>query len=463
MTHSWEIHGWREISSGRLQLGGADAGALAREYGTPLFVFSEKRINENVERLRIAARAAFPRAKICYAAKANSVSAVLRTVKRAGGDIEVNSGGELYKALKCGFGPEQIVFNGVSKTDEEITLAVESGIYALNVDSLYELDQVIRVARRLGRVAHIALRLVPEIGTRSHIGLQTALLTSKFGMSPEQVQQGIKLALGEREAVALDGLHIHVGSQTPDWGPFVDAFVSMWKCAVSLYLEKGVTFRHINLGGGVPVRYLHDPQSRSLADKERAMLQAELDPAETLRRAVGATKGLASAQVNSALLENLELVLEPGRSVVADTAVLLTRIQNVKHRPETDEVWLLLDTGAELLPSMINYKWYYHMIAAERTGEAHRNPYKVAGPLCDSGDVYFDIEGGGRLPNHRLLPGEMSPGDLLALLDAGAYTMSQMTAYNGRPLPAAVMVMRDGSVEPVRRRDQYQDLFLNEL
>lgn len=463
MAHSWEIDGWRGASSGRLNLGGVDAGALAGEHGTPLFIFSERRIAANIRRLVSASREAFPRTKICYAAKANSLSGLLRAIRRAGIDLEVNSGGELYKALRCGFQAEQIVFNGVSKTDEELELAIGSGIYAINVDSLFELEQAARLARRMGRRANVALRIVPEISTRSHIGLQTALLTSKFGMSAVDVKEGIRFALREHEALALVGIHIHVGSQTPDPGPYVDAFATMWRYVVSVYEQSGFKFRHINLGGGVPVRYLYDSPPMSLPDKERGMLSAELDAADTLRRAVAATKELATEKVNSALFEHLELVLEPGRSIIADAGVLLTRIRNIKHRPETGETWLMVDAGYELLLSMNNYKWYYHMLSAERTGEAHQTPYKVAGPLCDSGDVYFDIEGGGRLPDYRLLPERMQPGDLLALLNTGAYTMSQMSAYNGRPLPAAVMIDEAGQAALIRRRDTYEDLMMNEL
>ncbi|MBI4468678.1 MAG: diaminopimelate decarboxylase [Acidobacteria bacterium] len=463
MKHDWEIEGWREIRHGRLLLGGVDAGSLAEREGTPLFVFSERRIRGNVHRLTEAARSAFKRTKLCYAAKANSLSAVLRAVRTAGADIEVNSGGELYKALHCGFLPEQIVFNGVSKTDEEIGLAAGRGIYAINVDSLYELEQIARVSRRLGRRANVTLRMVPEIGTRSHIGLQTALLTSKFGMSPEHLPEAIRFALDEPSALRLAGVHIHVGSQTPDPGPYIDAFSAMWRHLVSVYEETGFIFGHINLGGGVPVRYLYDGSALSLPKKEREMLEAELDTGETLRQAVSGIDRLASDQVNSTLREKVELVLEPGRSVIADAGVLLTRIRNIKHRPETGETWLMVDAGYELLLSMTNYKWYYHMVAAERTGEPHTARYKVAGPLCDSGDVYFDIEGKGRLPDYRLLPEAMKPGDVLALLNAGAYTMSQMTAYNGRPLPAAVMVTMNHHPELIRRRDTFEDLLLNEV
>jgi diaminopimelate decarboxylase len=165
--------GYLEAREGRLTVDSVDVGALAEQYGTPLYVFSEKRIIENIRHLRGAVQSVHPRVKLCYASKANSNMAVLAAVKRAGGDIEVNSGGELFKAKKVGFRPDQIVFNGVSKTDEELRDAIDYGILAINIDSLYELDQVARVARSTGKRANIAIRIVPEIVTRSHIGLQT--------------------------------------------------------------------------------------------------------------------------------------------------------------------------------------------------------------------------------------------------------------------------------------------------
>ena len=163
------------------------------------------------------------------------------------------------------------------------------------------------------------------------------------------------------------------------------------------------------------------------------------------------------------LLDRLTLLFEPGRSIIADAGVLLTTVRNIKHRPETGDTWLLTDAGFNLLLSMSTYHWYYHLISAARADAPHDAPYKVAGPLCDSGDVYFDVERQGRLPDYRLLPRDVRPGELLALLNAGAYTVAQMFPYNGRPLPAIVMVRDDGRSALVRRRDSYEDLLANEI
>jgi diaminopimelate decarboxylase len=149
--------------------------------------------------------------------------------------------------------------------------------------------------------------------------------------------------------------------------------------------------------------------------------------------------------------------------VIADAGLVLSTVLNMKQRPETGDVWLLTDAGYNIMLSMNNYKWYYHLISASRAGEAHDHDYKVAGPLCDSGDVYFDIEREGRLPDYRKLPMNVQPGEVMALLNSGAYSLAQMFPYNGRPLPAAVMIRGDGNAELIRRRDTYEDLLTNDV
>ena len=163
------------------------------------------------------------------------------------------------------------------------------------------------------------------------------------------------------------------------------------------------------------------------------------------------------------LLDRVTILLEPGRSVIADAGVLLTTVRNIKQRPETGDVWLLTDAGFNLLLSMTTYNWYYHVVSASRADQPAETPYTIARPLCDSGDVYFDIEREGRLPDYRKLPAGVRPGELLALLNTGAYTIAQMFPYNGRPLPAVVLIREDGRADIIRRRDSYEDLLNNEV
>jgi diaminopimelate decarboxylase len=469
---AWTIPGFLEArENNHLFISAVDATALTHRYGTPLFVFSEPRIRANIARLQAAAKQVDRPIKFCYASKANSNMAVLQVVRDAGIDVEVNSGGELFKALRAGFRPEQIIFNGTSKTDEELDEAVRAGIYSINVDSIYEIELVEDAVRRARAElntglppARIALRLVPEIGTRSHLGLQTALLTSKFGISSSEVLDAFRRGLQHPDLIHVCGIHIHVGSQTPDVGPFAEAFKSMWNHLLKIHQETGLTLEHINLGGGIPVNYLRDrSQAEELPEPERDMLGAELEPSAVLTEALRVARESARDAEAEHLLDKVTILLEPGRSVIADAGVVLTRIRNIKRRPETNDVWLLTDAGYNILLSMNNYKWYYHLISASRAGAALEAQYKVAGPLCDSGDVYFDIERHGRLPDYRLLPRDVQPGEVLALLNAGAYSLAQMFPYNGRPLPAAVMVRGGGKTDLIRKRDTYEDLVTNDV
>jgi diaminopimelate decarboxylase len=455
-TKSWQVAGYLETNNGHLTINGVDAISLTEQYGTPLYVFSEKRIADNIRSLRRAVEAAHPKIKLCYASKANSNMAVLKTVLDAGGDLEVNSGGELHKAKVIGFKPEQIIFNGVSKTDEEIATAIEYGILAINIDSLYELDQVARVARTVGKRANVAIRIVPEIVTRSHIALQTGLLSSKFGLSPAQIEAAFTHALELSDDINLAGAHIHVGSQTPDIQPYALAFGEMWKILVDLYKRFNHRLTHINIGGGLPIDYLPaTAMAEQIGEGERAMLSAQLDPETVLRAALAE----AVKHDEAGLLADLTILMEPGRRIIGDTGLILTRVCNIKQRPETGDTWLLTDAGYSLALSMGMYKWYYHLISASRAEETHQPPFKVAGPLCDSGDVYFDLEKGSRLPNYRMLPENTGVGDVLALLNTGAYALDQSSQYNGRPRPAVVLIKESGEAVVARRRETYEDLY----
>ena len=467
---AWSIPGYLEAHNGHLAISGVDAIELIREYDSPLFVFSAPRIRSNIQRLQQAATAVDKPIRFFYASKANSNMAVLKTVRDAGIDIEVNSGGELFKALRVGFRPDQIIFNGTSKSDQELDQAVSAGIYAINVDSTYEIGLVEAAVKRVRALegdsippARITLRLVPEIGTRSHLGLQTALLTSKFGISSSEVLEAFRRGLQHPELINVCGIHIHVGSQTPDVEPFAQAFRSMWEHLLTIHRETGHTLEHINLGGGIPVNYLRDrSQADQLPEHERDMLGADLEPTAVLKAAMQIARESAREVAAEHLLDKVTILLEPGRSIIADAGLVLTTVRNIKRRPETNDIWLLTDAGYNLMLSMNNYKWYYHLISASCADVSHDENYKVAGPLCDSGDVYFDIERGGRLPDYRLLPANVQPGEVLALLNSGAYSLAQMFHYNGRPLPAAVMI-DNGKPQLIRRRDTYEDLVTNDI
>ena len=483
MNPAWTIENFLEAKNNQLFIEGVSAIDLASEFGTPLFVFSESRIRRNIERIKRSESVIDCPLKICYAAKANSNMAILRAVKDAGADLEVNSGGELYKALKIGFGGEQIIFNGTSKEVWEIENAINAEIYAIQADSVYEIELIERMARQLNKRANVSLRLVPEIETDTHHGLQTALLTSKFGMMPDEALEAFRRWQPDDEFLNLCGIHLHIGSQNPNAAPYAEAFKTLFENLLEIYRETGHKLSHLNLGGGFPVNYLRDDSHKEFfPNAEREMFAADFEPSDAVKTAWETVKNSAADSNAAHLLENITLLLEPGRSVISDAGICLTKVRNKKKRPIADskseiqdssiaaqstvhdaDDWLLTDAGFNILLSMEIYKWYYHLISAERAEEAHNYPYKIAGPLCDGGDVYFDIEGRNRLPEHRLLPEMVAPNEILALLNCGAYSIAQMFQYNGRFLPAVVLIRENGAVELIRKRDGFEDLLTNDL
>jgi D-ornithine/D-lysine decarboxylase len=224
---------------------------------------------------------------------------ILRAVKDAGSDLEVNSGGELWKALQAGFRGDQINFNGLSKEIWELEMAIENEIYAIQVDSLYELSLIEETAERLGKKANVSLRLVPEIESATHSGLQTALLTSKFGMMPEEAFEAFA-KYKDSPHLNMAGIHLHIGSQNPATDVYCQAFEEMFAALLRIYRETGVRLQHINLGGGFPVNYLRD---RSQADEfpaeQREMFSADFEPADAIREAWAAVRGMAKKKMPS--------------------------------------------------------------------------------------------------------------------------------------------------------------------
>lgn len=471
MTKAWEIKNFLGEKNNQLYISGVSAIELAREFETPLFVFSESRIKQNIARLKLAENSIGGKLKICYAAKANSNMAILKIIKQAGSDLEVNSGGELFKALKIGFKPEQIIFNGTSKDEKELEEAIGAGIYAINADSYFEIELIEKVARKLKKRANVSLRLVPEIETETLRGLQTALFTSKFGMMPEQALKAFQTWKPDDEFLNLCGIHLHIGSQNPHSAPYAEALKTLFENLSQIYDKTGHKLSHLNLGGGFPVNYLlDDSNTDELSETQKSFFSATLEPAEVLADAWKTIMEIAEKTDAANLLEKIELLIEPGRSIIADAGICLTTVRNKKTRSIAtrksqiaNDKWLLTDAGFNILLSMETYKWYYHLISATRAGAKHDTKYKLAGPLCDGGDVYFDIEGAGRLPDYRLLPENVETGEILALLNCGAYSIAQMFPYNGRRLPAVILIKENGETELIRKRDSYQDLLLNEV
>lgn len=460
-----------------LALDGHDLIDLVADHGSPLFVFSARRLIANAQAMVKAARNAHGRARIFFASKACSNIHVIKTLRQEGLDIEVNSGGELWKALSAGFRPDEIVFNGVAKSVAEIELAIGHGIQAINVDSAFELSRIAEVATRLGRVARVSLRVVPGIGGGATAGIQTGSLKSKFGMSQTELRAALDIARANPGVLDVAGMHLHIGSQVLDLPDFLESVSFTARQAGEIAASLGKPLRHLNLGGGYPINYVHrHPGANTGRDFDYTPYTAAQSAASML----GEVAAAAARSIGS----DTEIFFEPGRSMVADCALLLTRIENVKRRGETD--WLFLDAGYNLLLDSAAVRWYYHMVNASRIDAAPETEFRVVGPLCDSSDCFFDVEGEYlwkdlaatldgvrgvtpemlatlkakivRLPETRQLPAASRPGDVIALLDTGAYSLEEMFQYCGRQRAKAVMIGTDDRLVTLRERDRPEDL-----
>lgn len=452
----WQADGYLEARNGALVMDGVNVLHLAATYGSPLFVFSEARIRRNVATIARAFEHPTRQLSIFYASKANSNLAILQTIRNSGINVEVNSGGELYKALRAGFKPQQVIYNGVAKKTREIDEAVRAEVFCINVDSAFELGRIIDSARHFNRRVRIALRMVPEVAGSLHGGLSTGTHSSKFGIGAEELADVYREVLKHNSEIELVGLHAHVGAQITDAQKYADGIRSLVTAALTLGGNSGHFVRHLNFGGGLPVAYLK-PEGEGVGAVNT----------ETLLR--GGTSARAMAQAAFAALDATpgaevfrSLILEPGSGIIADTALLLTTVENAKIRASTGDRWLLVDAGFNTLMDILGYNWYFHAVAAGKAELTADTPYRLGGPLCDSGDVYHDSEGYGRLPDYRLLPEGMAPGDVIAFLDTGGYTLEQMNQYNGQPRAAAVLIRQRGTTQLIRERDSYADLLAND-
>jgi diaminopimelate decarboxylase len=452
---------------GHLSMDGVDLTTIADKYGTPLYVFSEKRFKQNVHEILTAFRSRHANSSLHYAAKTESTLANLQIVREAGGDLEVNSGGELYKGLRAGFRPDQIVFNGVGKTIEELEYAITQEIKSINVDSISELFRISSIALSTGEKANITLRIVPEVSTGVVKGNETGTHESKFGIMLDELERVLVYALGQKELNVL-GYHFHIGTQTYDLMSFVEAFRVMLKTAVAMYKYTKYKPIILNVGGGLPVpHHIEIAASQYMPPNIYAMYRGELT-CDWIAEEV--LKELKPEQVKAWAGEELkdfftdcEFILEAGRKVSADTAVLLSRIENEKKRIKSDESWITLDAGFNTLLEVKSYYWYYHMVCANKLDESHVRNFKVAGPCCDSGDVFFDIDYHKNLPDYRKLPESTKIGDLIGMLNVGAYGTPTMSNYNGRPRAGAVLITEAGEDIIIRPAETYEDLVKHEL
>ncbi len=390
---------------------------LAEKLGTPLYITSKSKLESNLK----AYKDAFPEAGLLYAVKANNNLSIMRIIAKKGFGADVFSAGELYMAMLSGFKPEKILFNGNSKSDEEIRMGIRTGV-KFSVDSIDELYSISEIAVEEGKEVDIAFRINPAIDPKTHPKIATGLRTSKFGIPWENVLDAYRLAL-ELPNVIPVGIHCHIGSQITELSPFVEALNRLFDIAVKLE-EMGIEVKFLDLGGGLGIDY-EGKGAPTPKDFAKAIMPVFEKRCRELK-------------------SKPELWLEPGRSIVGDTTILLTRVNAVKRSYKN---FVAVDAGFNLLIRPAMYGAYHRVAVANKMDMPAEEVYTIVGPICESGDI---------LAEDRKLP-KVEKGDLIAIFDAGAYGFVMSSQYNGRPRCAEVLV--DGSNWfVIRERESFYDL-----
>jgi diaminopimelate decarboxylase len=409
-----------ENRNGMLYVDGVSAAELAERFDTPLYVISEKRIRDNYNRLRKALSRNYQQIRIYYAAKANSNLSVLEILGAEGACIDAVSPGEVVLALKAGFPAERVLFTGTSVRNDELKFLVDSNV-TINVDSLSQLDRLLRITVP----SLLSVRINPEIGAGHHSHVITAGKQSKFGVWEEDALKAYSTA--KRAGVERFGIHMHVGSGILDVEPYVLALEKLLSVAKRVHEQVGVEFEFINIGGGLGVPYKPE-------DKELDMTLFSDTVLSLFKRRISEYK-----------LGKPIFCVEPGRYLVCDAAVLLTAVNTVKTTPFKKFVGV--DAGFNTLIRPTMYGSYHPVVIANKLGYAEEETVDVVGPICESGDA---------LARDRRLP-KIEEGDLLAVLNAGAYGFAMSSQYNARPRAAEVLV-KNGKYALVRERETFEDL-----
>ena len=391
---------------------------IAAAEGTPCYVYSAPVVQGRLGALMRAFEACQYPYAMHYAMKANSALGIGRLVRLAGAGADANSVGEIEVALRAGFAPGQIVFTGVGKSPDELSRAVSLDLKAINAESAGELDRIDALAQSQGRRARVALRVNPDVDAQSHPHISTGLKTSKFGVALDDAADILR-ARRSRPGLEIIGLHVHVGSQITSLGPLCQAARKVAGLALELRAD-GFPLSHLDLGGGLGIVYEGGD--------------------------VPTYEAFARALVDVARPTGLTLIVEPGRTIVGPAGVLLARVIDVKPHAGGGR-FVVLDAGmTELLrPALYGA---FHRIVPVHASDRPVVPCDVVGPVCESSDSF------GRA---RELP-DPQVGDLMAIMDAGAYGAVMSNTYNRRPLPPEVLAEADGSWRLLRRRQTVEDM-----
>lgn len=395
---------------------------IAKKVSTPFYLYSYKTLLDHYQKLVKAFSSVS--ALICYSMKANSNLSICRALVKAGSGLDIVSGGELYKALLAGCSPQKIVYASVGKTEEEIRRAVAREILFFNVESLSELELINKVAKDIGKAASVSLRINPDVEPGTHTYITTGKLTNKFGIDFDAAYK-ILQNKAKFSALNFKGLHIHIGSQIIQAGPYVLAIKKMAGFIAKLKKEL-IEIEYLNIGGGLGIIYAQE-RPQTAEEFSRKVLPI-------LKRT------------------GLKIILEPGRFIAGNAGILVSKVLYLKKTPLKN--FVIMDAGMNDLIRPSLYGAYHEILPLRKAREERRvtNKVDVVGPLCESGDFFAKAR---RLP-------EVQEGDYLSIMSAGAYGFSMASNYNCRLKPAEVMVKGD-KFYIVRKRDSYLDLVRKDI
>ncbi len=406
-------------SEDRLKCEGVSLAELAARFGTPTYVYSRSAIEENFFSVQ-RSLAEIPNL-ICYSVKANSNLKILNLLRQAGAGFDIVSGGELARVLKVGARPETIVFSGVGKDETEIDAGLSAGILMFNVESPGELEAIARRASHLKKHANISIRVNPDVEADTHPYISTGQFIHKFGVPKNQAVELFRTAAAVPE-LRVRGIACHIGSQILDVDPFVQALQEILDLAQVLEHE-GIRLEFLDLGGGYGIRYVDE------------------NPLEMDRLTAALKSRLAATPYR--------LILEPGRALVGNAGILLTRVLYIKNTGQKH--FVVVDAGMNDLIRPTLYGSLHQIIPVERRTDKSFLA-DVVGPLCETGDF---------LARDREMP-RVEPGDLVAVMTAGAYGYVLSSNYNSRPRPPEVMVAGE-EIELIRPREKVEELMAGEV
>ena len=408
-----------------LHVEGVALDTIAAQYGTPCYIYSHAALTSAFLGYRdtLQAHGLSGRSLVCYAVKANPNLAILNLFAKLGAGFDIVSGGELTRVLAAGGDAAKVVFSGVGKSRAELRQALETGIHCFNVESASELDQLNAVAGELGKRAPVSLRVNPNVDPKTHPYISTGLKSAKFGVAFDEARALYRKAAGLPH-LAIKGIDCHIGSQLRDPAPAAEAVEKVLELVDALAAD-GIVLEHIDVGGGMGITYHQDEPAPSAADYLAPILERLAQRKE-------------------------KLVFEPGRSLVGNAGLLLTRVDVLK--PGAEKNFAIVDAAMNDLMRPALYDAWHDIVkvGGGDTATAPVKTYEIVGPVCESGDF---------LGHDREL--SLAEGDLLAILSAGAYGMAMASNYNTRPRAAEVMVDGD-KVHLIRRRETVSELFVLE-